>query len=225
MVAAHSLILAVGLAVAATPNTWVTDGTGFLSPTVHQELEDRLSQHNAGSGLQILLWIGNPQLDGSVEDWSARAFKSWGVGRKGLDDGVILFIFPGARKIRIEVGYGLEGVLTDARAARIIRDEMAPRLQGGDRDGAARAGVSGVLAVVGGVADPAPQGEQRLSLVKIILLGIAGLFFLGLLITHPSMAVFLLYSIASGVGGGRSRGGGFSGGGGRSGGGGATGSW
>ena len=104
-----------------------------------------------------------------IESWAVRAFAAWRVGRKGLDDGVAVFILAADRKVRIEVGYGVEDRLPDAVAARIIGDQMIPRLRAGDQDGAARAGVSGVLEAVGGEtgapreAVPAPAPRPRSS--------------------------------------------------------------
>jgi uncharacterized protein len=133
------------------------------------------------------------------------------------------------QRLRIEVGYGLEGVVPDALAARIINDEMVPRMQSGDNDGAVRAAierlmtiVSGDSATASGAREPAAKPSRPLTLFEKILIGIGVLGFLLLLITNPSLAIYLLFSILSG---GRGGGGGFSGGGGRSGGGGASGGW
>jgi uncharacterized protein len=151
------------------------------------------------------------------------------------------------RRVRIEVGYGLEDRVPDAVAARIIGDQMIPRLRAGDRDGAARAGVSGVLAAVGGEVGAPPEdvppraAPPEMSRGTLILFGLIGILVLGFLVTHPTLALLLLQTIASnsgrgggnwggggfggGGGWGGGGGGGFSGGGGRSGGGGASGSW
>jgi uncharacterized protein len=210
-----------------------------LSQGTREALDRRLEGYEKASGHQVIVWIGELPAGEALEDWAARTFSAWGIGRKGHDDGVALFLFPAARRVRIEVGYGLEGQLTDLASARIIRERLAPRLQAGDWDGAVRAAVDGILGTLGGepgappaqVVDDAPQ-RQPLSRLQIILFGIVALFVLGFLVTHPSLAVYLLFSIFSGGGGGRGGfggggggGGGFSGGGGRSGGGGASGSW
>ncbi len=143
------------------------------------------------------------------------------------------------RQLRIEVGYGLEGQVTDAIASRIINDVIAPRIQAGDRDGAVIAGLEAIVGTIGGqgfsdstpsVPPREPVGDGgRLSTPRLIIYGVIGVLFLILLITHPSLALFLLVNILSGNQRSNSRGGwgggGFSGGGGRSGGGGASGSW
>ena len=152
-----------------SPTRFVTDGAGFLSASAQDELEQRLARYERDTGHQVLLWIGQTTGGEPIESWAVRAFKAWRVGRKGLDDGVAVFILAADRKVRIEVGYGVEDRLPDAVAARIIGDQMIPRLRAGDQDGAARAGVSGVLEAVGGEtgapreAAPAPGAPPELD--------------------------------------------------------------
>jgi uncharacterized protein len=228
--------------IPAAPAHFATDGAGFLSEAVRVELDERLRAFETSTGHQVLLWIGRTTGDAPIEDWAVRAFAAWRVGRKGLDDGVVLFIMADDRKLRIEVGYGLEDRLPDARAASIIREQIAPRLRNGDRDGAARAGIGailGALGAAGGVAAPVGQPElPQLGLGGLAILVLLGILMIGFFVTHPTLAILFLTHLASsrgmsrggryggfgGSGGGFS-GGGFSGGGGRSGGGGATGSW
>jgi uncharacterized protein len=225
---------AVGIPPA--PTRWVTDPGGFLSPDTRAALDRRLEAFERSSGgHQVLVWIGGTLGDQALEDWAARTFEAWGVGRKGLDDGAAIFVFGQDRKIRIEVGYGLEERLTDLRAARIIREEMAPRLQRGDRDGAVTAAVDRVLAAVGGEGAAGAEGEGQPAVGQrpggrgsLIVLGVLALVFIVLFLINPSLAVYTLMSLGSGGGRGGwggGGGGGWGGGGGRSGGGGASGSW
>ncbi len=216
------------------PQRWVTDEGTHLSSSTREELDRRLAAYQGATGHQILVWIGGSTGGIPLEDWAVRTFESWKVGRKGIDDGLVLFILAQDRKLRIEVGYGLEGQMPDAIASRIIRDAITPRLNKGDWDGAVSAGVDQVLTVLGdktqaSTKQPRSLGQRRsspLGLGQIVLFGIVGLGFLLLLITHPSLAIGILFSILSGGrSGGGSSGGGWSGGGGRSGGGGASGSW
>jgi uncharacterized protein len=239
-----------------TPTRWVTDGAGFLEPATRDALDAQLEDYQRRTGHQVVVWIGPSPAGDSVEDFAVRAFEAWGIGRKGQDDGLAIFVFADARKIRFEVGYGLEDRVPDAIASRIIAETMAPRLQAGDRNGAVTAGVAAALAAITpgipgipgesahglpgpGEAGNAPQ-KRPLSLLEIIVFSLVGLVFLVILVTHPSLAIWLLINIftggrgggggfgGGGGGGGFSGGGGgggFSGGGGRSGGGGATGSW
>ncbi len=224
-----------------SPTRFVTDGAEFLSPEAEGELEQRLARYERDTGHQVVLWIGQSTGGEPIESWAVRAFEAWRVGRKGLDDGVAVFIMAADRRLRIEAGYGVEGRLPDAIAARIIGDQMLPRLRAGDRDGAARAGVSGVLAAVGGEtgaprdAVPTRGAPPEMSWGRLIVLGLLGILVLGIVITNPQLALMLLMTLNShgsrgggfggGGGWGGGGGGGFSGGGGRSGGGGASGSW
>ncbi len=149
-------------------------------------------------------------------------------------------MFSEDRKVRIEVGYGLEGEVPDALASRIIREAIVPRIQAGDHDGAIRAGVAALIAAIEGEAAspetaagpppdraPPPGPPPPMSLGQKIVIGVAVIGFLILLITNPSLALYPALQLLSGGrgGGGGGGGGGFSGGGGRSGGGGASGSW
>jgi uncharacterized protein len=230
-----------------SPRHFVTDGAGFLSSPVQDELEQRLARYERDTGHQVLLWIGQTTGGEPIESWAVRAFAAWRVGRQGLDDGVAVFIMAADRRVRIEVGYGVEDRLPDAIAARIIGDRMIPRLRAGDQDGAARAGVTGVLEALGGEsggpreAAPTRGAPPEMSAGRLIILGLIGILVLGFIITNPQLALMLLMTLNShgsrggggwgggggfgGGGGWGGGGGGFSGGGGRSGGGGASGSW
>jgi uncharacterized protein len=219
------------------PTQWVTDTANFLSPETVSSLNARLSAYEKASGHQLIVYIAPTTGDDPIEDWAVRAFAKWKVGRKGLDDGLALFLMARDRKLRIEVGYGLEPVVPDAIASRIINEVMVPRIQAGQRDQAVTAGVDSLIRVIGGDSTALPQRKpapvRHMSAAQAIFWGIVGILFLGFLVTHPTLAFYFLTSILSGGGGGRGQddggfgwgGGGFSGGGGRSGGGGASGSW
>ena len=216
--------------IPAAPQRWFTDTAGLVSPAVASELDGRLEAFERSSGRQVVVYIGTTTGVVPIEDWAVKAFAAWRVGRQGLDDGLALFIMTADRRLRIEVGYGLEGVVPDALAGRVINEEIVPRLEQGDSDGAVRAGIERLIAIVsgdeaaaGGAEEPGAKPSRPLTLFEKVLIGIGVLFFLILLITNPSLAIYLLFSILSGGRGGG--GGGFSGGGGRSGGGGASGSW
>ena len=223
-----------GTPVPPPPQRWLTDEANFLSPAAAAELDARLEEYERSSGHQVIVYIGKTTGVVPIEDWAVKAFEAWKVGRKGLDDGVAVIIMADDKRVRIEVGYGLESQVPDALAGRIINDEMAPRLQQGDNDGAVRAAVDRLVAIISGEGSAGSgQGEtgggtapaRPLTMTEKILIGIGILFFLVLLITNPSLALYLLFTILSGGRGGGGGRGGFSGGGGRSGGGGASGSW
>ena len=169
-----------------------------------------------------------PSLEGlEIEEYSMAVAEVWKVGHKGLDNGVILTVAPNERKVRIEVGYGLEGVIPDAIASRIVRDTILPEFRSGDFEAGIVAGTSAVLAAASGeYAPPRPQSRDRgqrrssplMSLLWIVIvfmaLGSRGIFFLPFLLGGGGRG--------GGFGGG---GGGFGGGGGGFGGGGASGGW
>jgi len=218
-----------------SPGRWATDEAGFLSRETVAALDARLENFERQTGHQVLVYIGRTLGEGAViEDWAVKAFEAWKVGRRGLDDGLVLFIMAEDRKMRIEVGYGLEDRVPDIRAFRVINDILVPGFRAGRQDEAVSAAVSTLLGYIAGGEAPAdeqgrPSGAapRAKSIVNMIFIGLAVLVFLVILITNPSLAIWLLISVLSGGrgGGGGGGGGGFGGGGGRSGGGGASGSW
>jgi len=221
-------LLATAAPIPPSPTRWVDDQAAFLSPATRSALDARLEGYQRATGHQVVVWIGKT-LDGTpLDDWAVRTFAAWKVGRKGFDDGIAMFILADDRAIDIEVGYGLEDKVPDAIASRVIRDVMTPRLRAGDRDGAVAAGVDAVLAAIegkpwSGSGATAPP-EDGPSTITWILGGLGVIAFLIFAVTHPRMALLLLWTFARGAGGGGG-GGGFSGGGGRSGGGGGRGHW
>lgn len=222
--------------IPSAPTRWATDTAGFLSPQTVSTLDAQLEAYERATGHQILVYIGATTEGVPIEDWAVRAFEAWKVGRKGIDDGLVLFIMAQDRRLRIEVGYGLETQMTDAIASRIIDEIMVPRIRTGNPDDAVTAGIAAITGVLGGSDLPAPQRSRNtdrpndIGTIEFIFGGIAVLLFVILAITNPRLAVQLLVVLASrghhgGVFGGGRGGGGFGGGGGRSGGGGASGSW
>ena len=221
-----------------SPDRWVTDKAGFLSAAMVDELDSRLETFERTTGRQIIVYIDKTTGVTPLEEWTSKAFQAWRVGRKGLDDGLAIFIMAEDRKVRVEVGYGLEGLVPDITAGRVINDIMVPAIRNGDNDAAVTGAVNAFLRVItgereadagaglgeaqspSGAKTEFTKGQKALSVIAVI-------FFLILFITNPRLALWLLFSLLSGGGGGRSgRGGGsFGGGGGRSGGGGASGSW
>jgi uncharacterized protein len=211
------------------PTDWVTDRATFLSPAAVSELDDRLAGYAQQSGHQIVVYIDHTTGGVPIEDWAVKAFERWKVGRKGMDDGLVLFIFKDDHRLRIEVGYGLEDRVPDLLASRIINDDMVPRIRAGDDDGAVRTGVERLIQTIGGTGGTPAAAHKTpawVSVVVVILILMVG----GFIFTHPALAALLLASSGrggGGFGGGGfgGGGGGFSGGGGGSGGGGASGSW
>ena len=227
-------VLAAATPVPPSPSRWVEDPAGFVSSAARDALDARLESYERATGHQVVVWIGKSLQGAPLDDWAVRTFAAWKVGRKGLDDGIAMFILADDRTIDIEVGYGLEDKVPDAVASRIIREVMAPRLRAGDRDGAVTAGTDAVLAAIegrpwAGAAATAPPTRGP-PWWQWIGGGLVFVVFLIFAITHPRMAMMFLWTVMSsgrrgGFGGGGLGGGGFGGGGGRSGGGGARGGW
>ncbi|MBV8366320.1 MAG: TPM domain-containing protein, partial [Candidatus Eremiobacteraeota bacterium] len=221
------------------PTMWVTDTAGALSQSTVDSLNVQLQKYEQSTGHQIIVWVGQTTGDTPLEEWTINAFTKWKLGRKGLDDGLALFIFMRDHKIRIEVGYGLEGQVTDAMASQIARNVIAPKLRAGDPDGAVTEGVAALIDAIGGQpqqnAPPPEQAQSPQSWVSVLLSLVFPLFFVIIffivIIRSAAYASRRGYTIGSGGygsgwwGGGGDFGGGWSGGGGGgfSGGGGAGG--
>ena len=123
----------------------ITDNAQILSPEVNRSLSDSLQAHEKRTGNQIAV-LTIPSLDGeSIEDYAVRVLKSWKLGQKGKDNSVLIVVVPNDRLIRIEVGSGLEGTLTDAMAGRIIQTAMTPKFKNGDFDGGITDGVKAAM--------------------------------------------------------------------------------
>jgi uncharacterized protein len=137
----------------------VTDNAEVLSPAARARLDELLRAHEHATTNQVAV-LTVPTLDGeSIEDFAIRVFGAWKLGQKGKDNGVLLIVVPRDRRMRIEVGYGLESALPDVAAARIIRDAMAPRFKAGDLDGGVEAGVAAIIAQLTGAAPPPPAAD------------------------------------------------------------------
>ncbi len=212
---------------------YVTDNANLISQTTELKLEQFLHDFEASDSTQITV-LTIPSLEGeSLEEFSLKVFESWQIGQKGKDNGALLLIAKDERKIRIEVGYGLEGRLTDLLAGRIIDNEVSPRFKQGDFDGGIVSGVVAMAEAVRGeyTGNGTTRSKKKSSPIGLVFL----LFFLGPFLgrmfgrrshRHRSGIYFGgPFSGGGGFGGGFGGGGGFSGGGGGGGGGGASGGW
>lgn len=144
---------------------WVHDDAGLLSAGARAELEAILKAERDSTSNQIAI-LTVPSLEGEdIDGYSIRVVEDWKLGKKDTDNGVLLLIAVEDRKVRIEVGLGLEGVLTDALSSRIIRNEIAPHLRQGDNDGAVRAGVLSIIQAIKGqyVNNEGPRKKSKRS--------------------------------------------------------------
>ncbi len=135
----------------------VTDQTGTLTAAEQAELEQKLAAFEQRKGSQIALLIVSTTQPEAIEQYSIRVVEAWKLGRAKPDDGVLLLVAKQDRKIRIEVGYGLEGALPDATAHRIITDTITPLFRQGDYFGGVSAGLAQIMSVAEGEALPPPD--------------------------------------------------------------------
>jgi uncharacterized protein len=136
------------------PTGYVVDEAGALPDDEQEALEAELAAYAARSGHQIAVAVVTSTGNESIEDYANDLFGAWGVGTAERDDGVLIVVATSDRRLRIEVGRGLEGQLTDIEAADIVRDEMVPPLRAGRLPDAVRAGERAVRAALD---DPTPQ--------------------------------------------------------------------
>ncbi|MDI1294389.1 MAG: TPM domain-containing protein, partial [bacterium] len=122
----------------------VVDDAALLSPAQEQALTAKLAALETQSGRQLVV-ATLPDLQGyDIADFGYRLGRAWGIGDKAKNNGALLIVAPSERKIRIEVGYGLEGIMTDALSSQIIRNTIAPRFKAGDMPGGIDAGVDAI---------------------------------------------------------------------------------
>src|SRR5258708_2486927 len=137
----------------------VVDLNGTLTAEQKRELGASLEAFEKRKGSQIAIIITGTTFPEPIESFAMRVAEAWKIGRKGVDDGIVVVIAKSDRAMRIEVGYGLEGAVPDAIAKRLIEEEFVPKFREGDFYGGLRAGVDRLLRVVDGAPLPAPKGE------------------------------------------------------------------
>jgi len=222
------------LEIPPPPPRFVYDGAHWLSNAQKQQIEQSLLDFERKSSNQLVVGIF-PSLEGEdVASAGHRIAESWGMGRKDRDNGILLAVFVKEQKLRIEVGYGLEGVITDLLSHTIIEEEIVPRLRQGNRFGGIQAGVDAIMAASRGeykgsgraLGDRKKDRDMPLG-VWIFLM----IIFINIFARRGRRGrglPFIFYGGGfggGGSGGGGFGGGGFSGGGGGFGGGGASGGW
>lgn len=225
----------------------VVDNAGILSPTTEQTLTAKLEALETATGHQLVV-VTLPSLQGyEIEEYGYQLGRTWKIGRQGEDDGALLIVAPNERKVRIEIGYGLEGVLTDALSSVILQQQVLPRFKAGDMEGGVVAATEALVAqlslpddqakaAVAQASRPAPQDNGAPPIPLIILVVVIWIVFAMLSGRGRrrrgggGLDALPWIILGSGLGhgdrgGGWSGGGGFSGGGGSFGGGGASGDW
>lgn len=249
-----SLLLApalLALEVPPPPDRWVTDRAGILNAEQVASLDRKLSGFEQTSGAQFIIYVFRALEGESMEDFTIRCVEKWKVGQKKFDNGLVLFVFFEEKKVRIEVGYGLEGTVTDAFSSRVIREIMAPPFQRGDYNGGLNAAADAIVNKITKGEEPVaplqPRGQpaagERGDINPIVVLAILFVVFFVIvpmlsrgrsrsgcggcwpLMFFPGGGSGITFGGGGGFSGGGFGGGGFSGGGGSFGGGGASGGW
>lgn len=154
----------------------VTDLTGTLTPDTVSRLEATLAQFEQGKGSQIAVLLVPTTQPEDIAQYGIRVAEQWKIGREKVDDGVILIVAKDDRKVRIEVGYGLEGVIPDAIAKRIVEEDIVPRFKQGDFSGGVEAGMTRMMRLIEGEPLPPPQPSlnvqgQKPEFLFIVLIG------------------------------------------------------
>lgn len=160
----------------------VTDLTATLTPAQVQALTETLQDFETRKGSQLAVLMVPTTQPETIEQYGIRVAEQWKLGRKGIDDGAILIVAKNDRTLRIEVGYGLEGVLNDATTKRIVSDTIVPRFREGDFAGGVRAGVDRMIAVIEGEPLPEPAANSTgdgVGLRHYALVALLFAFFLG----------------------------------------------
>jgi uncharacterized protein len=240
-----AFVLAAALTAPPRPTEYVTDNANVLSTSTVTNLDSELKTYEDTTGHRVIVWIDQTTGDVPLEDFTIKAAETWKIGRPGKDDGAILFLFMQDHKARIEVGYGLEPVLTDAASFRIINDTIRPKMRANDADGAVQDGVDQMLLTItpsfkdkightvaapSDNSDELPGGIIGSIVIFILILGLL-IFLARIRRGRGGAGMWILGSALGGGWGGSSGGGGFGGGlggggfGGGFGGGGASGGW
>jgi uncharacterized protein len=239
-----ALILVAGAALALTfpPLTGrIVDQANVIPQDTREALEPKLAELEQKSGIQLVVATVNSLEGQEIEPYANELFRFWKLGEKNKNNGVLLLVAPKERRVRIEVGYGLEGTLTDALSAVIIANAITPRFKTGDYGGGVTRGIDDIITVL--TTDESewskrpslrldrPQQAHPTNWIGFIALAA----FLVLLVVSPGFRTLVFAMLLTGrgggggfgggFGGGGRGGGGFSGGGGSSGGGGASGRW
>ena len=141
----------------------LVDQTATLSSADVASLQQTLKDFEARKGSQIAVLIVPTTAPETIEQYSLRVAEAWKVGRKKIDDGALVVVAKDDRKLRIEVGYGLEGALTDVTSKRIIDEVITPKFRSGDFAGGISAGVDRIIRVIDGEKLPAPEPRQQPS--------------------------------------------------------------
>jgi uncharacterized protein len=223
----------------------VVDQAGILNSAEESRLTTKLKDLEDKTSIQLVVVTLSSLRGSPIEEWGLTLGRSWGIGQKGKDNGVLLIVAPNDRELRIEVGYGLEGTLPDATADAIIRNVIVPRFKNGNMAGGISDGVNAIIAVFTGTGEEFTPSRRELvgqTVSKLLPMLFIGFFVIMAIVSFIQQGrrqrgnryyrnssggwVYVDDDDRGSSGGGfSSGGGGFSGGGGSFGGGGSSGRW
>ena len=198
---APRLLLLSGLALLlAAPAAWpakevpflaarVNDLAGLLQPPARERLETKLADLERRTNAQVAVLTVDSLEGDSIEDYAVRVFQTWKLGRKGVDDGVLFVVARQERRMRIEVGYGLEARLTDARSRQILDDVVRPHFREGNFGAGVEAGLDAIGAVIEGAPLPPPRREPARQTGSIVGMLVFALTFLTVIGTFSVIAL------------------------------------
>jgi uncharacterized protein len=203
----------------------IVDQANIITPAARSAIEPKLADLESKSGIQLVVATVASLEGEEIEPYANKLFRAWKLGEKTKNNGVLLLVAPKERRVRIEVGYGLEKTLTDALTKIVITNAIAPRFKAGDFSGGVSRGVDDIITILTTDASEWQKRpsvrvdrEQQPDIGVWFLLGALFIFIVALLIS-PSLRAFVLGLLASQAIGGGGRHGGYYGGGGYSGGG------
>jgi len=175
------LLLVLALPLQAAPKFpeltgRVVDQAGILTAHTKNQLDSMLAQHEAATSNQVVVATLNSLQGYPIEDFGYQLGRYWAIGQKGKDNGVLLIVAPKERKVRIEVGYGLEGSLTDALSKNIIEAVITPRFKQGDMNGGVLEGTRAILSAIQGTYKPQKNNRSAKSSNAFDFFGVAVIF-------------------------------------------------
>ena len=197
---ARVLLLAGAALLLVAPAVWgakevpflaarVNDLAGLLQPADRERLEGKLADVERKTGAQVAALTVDSLEGDTIEDYAVRVFQTWKLGRKDVNDGVLFVVAKQERRMRIEVGYGLESRLTDARSRQILDDIVRPQFRAGNFGAGIEAGLDAIAAVVQGSELPTPQRQPAQQIGSVVGLLFFGLMFFSVIGTFSVVAL------------------------------------
>lgn len=188
-----------------SPQGYVSDFAGLLSPAARARLEAELAQLHKDTGSELAV-VTVANLGGTtIEDYAARLFEAWGIGQKDQDNGVLLIMALAERKVRIEVGYGLEGVITDGRAGRILDEKVIPSFKSGDYEAGLVQGAAAIESYIRGGTTPGPLEDNPLRRLfsdytgLLVFLGFITIYLIGFMARSKSIWLGAVWGVIVGI--------------------------